>query len=115
MNRKNGIEATVDIRDRKKGEGVSVFIIHVAAVSCAATQVPEMTLATHKRLKTGFRKAIQIEVSTILYDIHRSRDRGLGEIERPMERICVRSCGTKPTPSPAIQIAGVHSVRTFPY
>jgi hypothetical protein len=29
-----------------------------------------MTLATHNRLKTGFRKAIQIEVSTILYDIH---------------------------------------------
>src|SRR5215470_10765830 len=87
VNRKNGIEATVDISDRKKGDGVSVFITHVAAVSCAATQVPEMTLATHNRLKTGFRKAIQIEVSTILYDIHLTKavTEGLGEMrdQRP--------------------------------
>jgi len=66
VNRKNGIDATVDISDRKKGDGVSIFIVHVAAVSCAATQVPEITLATHSRLNTGFRKAVQVEVLVIL-------------------------------------------------
>ena len=66
MNRKNGADATVDISDRKKGDGVSIFIVHVAAVSCAATQVPEITLATHSRLNTGFRKAVQVEVVVIL-------------------------------------------------
>jgi hypothetical protein len=50
VNRKNGIEATVDIRDRKMGDGVSMFIVQVAAVSCAATQVPETTLATQSLL-----------------------------------------------------------------
>src|SRR5271165_7182452 len=71
VNRKNGIEATVDISDRKKGDGVSILIIQIAAVSCAATQVPEITLATHKRLKTGFRKAIQVEVLIIQFNVTR--------------------------------------------
>ena len=45
----------------KNGDGVSIFIIQVAAVSWAATQVPEMTVAIHSLRKTGFAKAAQVE------------------------------------------------------
>src|ERR1700722_7598671 len=38
---RKGSEATVDINDIKKGDGVSVLITQVAAVSWAATHVPE--------------------------------------------------------------------------
>jgi hypothetical protein len=48
--------------ERKNGEGASMFIVHVAAVSWADTQVPEMTLATHSLLKAGLRNAIQVEL-----------------------------------------------------
>ena len=65
-NRKNGVDATVDISDRKKVDGLSIFIVNVAAVSCAATQIPGITLATHRRLNTGFRKAIHVDVLVIL-------------------------------------------------
>src|ERR1700730_7474307 len=41
---RNGNEATVDIKDIKKGDAVSVFMTQVAAVSCAATQVPDTKL-----------------------------------------------------------------------
>ena len=42
-----------------------LFIIQVAAVSCADTQVPETTLANQSLLKVGFCKAIQLEVLVI--------------------------------------------------
>jgi hypothetical protein len=49
VKRKNGKDATVDIKDKKSGEGFSLYITHVAAQSCAATQVPERMLASvHK-------------------------------------------------------------------
>src|SRR6516225_540380 len=62
VNRKNGSEATVAMSERKNGEGASVFIVHVAAISWADTKVPEMTLATHSLLKAGLRNAVQVEV-----------------------------------------------------
>src|SRR5260370_14079471 len=60
VNRKKGSEATVDSSEIKNGDGVSIFIIHIAAVSWAATQVPEMTAAIHSFRKTGFPKADQV-------------------------------------------------------
>jgi len=42
-----------------------LFIIQVAAVSCAETQIPEVTVATQSLPKVGFRKAIQLEVLVI--------------------------------------------------
>ena len=58
VKRKNGKDATVDIKDKKSGEGFSLYITHVAAQSCAATQVPERMLASspeHLRVLVGAR------------------------------------------------------------
>jgi hypothetical protein len=65
VKKKNGSEATVDIRERNKGESLTRFMAHVAAVSCAATHVPETRLASHMFRKTGFRRAVQVEVLVI--------------------------------------------------
>jgi hypothetical protein len=65
VKKKNGNEATVDIKDKKSGESLTRFIVHVAAVSWAATQVPEIKLATHMFRKTGFRRAVQVEFALI--------------------------------------------------
>ena len=43
--RKKGSEATVDINDRNRGEVATMFMVQVAAVSCAATQVSDSKLA----------------------------------------------------------------------
>jgi hypothetical protein len=48
VNRKKGNDATVDIKDRNSADGLSLYITHVAAQSCAETQTPETTLANHK-------------------------------------------------------------------
>jgi hypothetical protein len=47
VKRKNGNEATVDIRERNKGELLTRFMVQAAAVSCAETHVPEIKLANH--------------------------------------------------------------------
>jgi hypothetical protein len=39
------------------------FIVQVAAVSCAATHMPEIKLANHMFRNTGFRRAVQVEFS----------------------------------------------------
>jgi hypothetical protein len=65
VKKKNGNEATVDINERKRGESLTRFIVQVAAVSCAATQVPETKLASHMFRKTGFRRAVQVEFALI--------------------------------------------------
>jgi len=65
VKKKNGSEATVDIRERNKGESLTRFMVQVAAVSCAATHVPEIKLANHMFRKTGFRRAVQVEVLVI--------------------------------------------------
>jgi len=49
VNKKKGREATVDIKESKKGDGLSIFITQVAVVSCALMQVLDKTLATQIR------------------------------------------------------------------
>src|SRR5260370_7394292 len=61
VKKKNGSEATVAIRERNRAESLTRFIVQVAAVSCAATHVPETKLASHMLRKTGFRRAVQVE------------------------------------------------------
>ena len=62
VKRKNGSEAAVAISESSNGEAPSSFISHVAAVSWAATQTPEIALGNHSVLKAGFLSANQIEV-----------------------------------------------------
>jgi hypothetical protein len=45
VNREKGSDATVDKREIKKGDPAKTLIIQVAALSWAATQVPETTVA----------------------------------------------------------------------
>jgi len=45
VTRKRGRDATVEIRDSKNAEEPSMFIVQAAAVSCAATHVPESKMA----------------------------------------------------------------------
>ena len=72
---RNGNEATVDIKDIKKGDAVSVFMTQVAAVSCAATQVPDTKLPSHNFLKVGLRNALQVEAGLVM--VADSMSRGL--------------------------------------
>jgi hypothetical protein len=65
IKRKNGSVAAVDIRERSNVDWLMPFIIQVAAVSCADTQVPETTVANQSLLKVGFCKALQLEVAFI--------------------------------------------------
>ena len=46
----------------KNGDPVEIFIIQVAALSWAATQVPEITVAIQSFLKAGFLSAVQLEL-----------------------------------------------------
>jgi hypothetical protein len=46
------------MREMKKGDPVETFIIQVAALSWAATQVPEITVAIQSFLNTGFLSAV---------------------------------------------------------
>ena len=68
MNRKKGRDATVDINDNNNGDPVEIFIVQVAALSCAATQVPEITAAIQSLLNAGFRSAIQVEFVVMIGD-----------------------------------------------
>jgi hypothetical protein len=58
VKRKNGSDARLAIREMKRPDGDIKFIIHVAAVSCAATAVPETRLANQILRKTLFRQAL---------------------------------------------------------
>src|ERR1700756_1700722 len=62
VNRKKGSEATVDISEIKNGDPVKILIVQVAALSWAATKVPEMTVAIQSLLKAGFLSAVQVEL-----------------------------------------------------
>ena len=46
----------------KNGDPAKAFIIQVAALSSAATQVPEITVAIQSFLKVGFLSAVQVEL-----------------------------------------------------
>jgi hypothetical protein len=61
VKRKNGSDARLAIREMKRPDGDIKFIIHVAAVSCAATVVPETRLANQILRKTRFRHALGVE------------------------------------------------------
>ena len=54
----------------KKGDPVEAFIIQVAALSWAATQVPEITVAIQSFLNTGFLSAVQVELSFMIGCLH---------------------------------------------
>src|ERR1700738_5210735 len=62
VNRKKGRDATVDIRDSRNVEEPSMFIVQVAAVSCAATHVPESKMENQSFRYTGLRSAVKVEV-----------------------------------------------------
>jgi hypothetical protein len=65
VSRKKGNEAALDKSESSRGDGDSVFITQVAAMSCAETQHPETTLASHSVRKVRLRSAVQIEVVLI--------------------------------------------------
>jgi hypothetical protein len=46
------------------------FIVQVAALSWAATQVPEITVAIHSFLKAGFLSAVQVELLFMIGGLH---------------------------------------------
>jgi hypothetical protein len=62
VKRKNGRDATVDISESKNVDEPSMFIVQVAAVSCAATHVPESKTANQSFRYNGFRSAAKVEV-----------------------------------------------------
>src|SRR6516164_5641115 len=66
VKRKKASDATVDMSDMKSGDSLSIFIDQVAALSWAATQVPEITVASQSFLKTGFLRAVQVEPLVII-------------------------------------------------
>jgi hypothetical protein len=61
VNKKKGREATVDIKESKNADGLSIFITQVAVVSCALTQVPDKRLATQIRQYVGLRRAVNVD------------------------------------------------------
>ena len=65
VKRKNGSDARLAIREMKSPVGDITFIIHVAAVSCAATAVPETRLAIQILRKTRFPQALCVAFSFI--------------------------------------------------
>jgi hypothetical protein len=65
VNRKKGRAAIVEINEIKNIDELSVCIAHVAAVSCAETQIPETMLASQSLRNTGLRREVQIEVLLI--------------------------------------------------
>jgi hypothetical protein len=54
----------------KKGDPVETFIIQVAALSWAATQVPEITVAIQSFLNAGFLSAVQVELAFMIGCLH---------------------------------------------
>src|SRR6516164_2663961 len=70
VNRKKGSDATVDMSEIKSGDPVKTFIIQVAALSWAATQVPEITVAIQSFLNARFLSAVQVELSFMIGCLH---------------------------------------------
>jgi hypothetical protein len=70
VNRKKGSDATVDMSEIKNGFPVKAFIIQVVALSWAATQLPEITVAIQSFLNTGFLSAVQLELSFMIGCLH---------------------------------------------
>jgi hypothetical protein len=66
VKRKKGSDARLAIREMNRPDGEIKFIIHVAAVSCAPTAVPETKLANQILRKTRFRQALGVAFIFIL-------------------------------------------------
>src|SRR6202030_591360 len=64
IKRKKGNDATADMSERSRGDELSLYIAQTAAHSCAATQIPESTLAHQSLRKAMFRRARSVELST---------------------------------------------------
>jgi hypothetical protein len=62
VSRKKGSEAMVEISEIKNMDELSVFIVQVAAVSCADTQIPDTMLVNQSLRNTGFLNESQMEV-----------------------------------------------------
>src|SRR5438876_5304815 len=84
VKRKKGRDATVEIRDSKNVEEPSMFIVQVAAVSCAATHVPESKMANQSFRYTGLRSAAKVEV--LLRRTFISVGEAAGGVTRRLER-----------------------------
>ena len=65
VNKKNGADAAVAIRESQKGEAPRSCISHVAVTSWEETNVPERSVATQSRQKIGLRKANHVEVEPL--------------------------------------------------
>jgi hypothetical protein len=65
VSRKKGSEAMVEISEIKNMDELSVFIVQVAAVSCADTQIPDTMLVNQSLRNTGFLNESQMEVLLI--------------------------------------------------
>ena len=50
----------------QNGDPVKIFIVQVAAPSCAATQMPEITAAIQSFLNAGFRSAPEAELVVMI-------------------------------------------------
>jgi len=74
VNRKKGKVATVDIKEIRRGEAVSVFITHVAAMSCAETALLETRPANQSDRKIGLRSGSKIEVRAAMFFAEFFRD-----------------------------------------
>jgi hypothetical protein len=68
VKRKKGRVANVDIRERRSGDVVIVFMSQVAAMSYADTALPERRLASHRLRKIPFLRGVQIEALLITRD-----------------------------------------------
>ena len=66
VRRKKGAAAAVAMSDSANEEAPAPCINHVAATSCADTNVPERTLASQSRANTGFRSANQVDVEVFV-------------------------------------------------
>jgi hypothetical protein len=85
VNKKKGSDATVDKSEIKNGDSAKIFIVQVAALSWAATQVPEITVAIHSFLKAGFRSAVQVE---LLFMIEEPSSRYKGNPVSEFQEFC---------------------------
>ena len=104
VRRKNGNDARLAIREMKRPDGDIKFIIHVAAVSCAATAVPETMLVNQILRKTRFRQALGVAFISI------TQDPFLAERTRFFALLDV-VCFCSPTPCPALFTA----IRWWPF
>src|SRR5258706_9257391 len=89
VKRKNGRDATVDIRESKNVDEPSMFIVQVAAVSCAATHVPESKTANQRFRYRGFRSAAKVEV--LLGSSFTGLSRAEAKVSRQPDRALTRS------------------------